>query len=229
MSGRSGFGGIVVGSSTSGTEGHAARWQTPAVAPFSCDDLEQLTDAVAAAWTAGADRDWSVPAGTVEWSCAETADHAIDCVIAPAVFLASRRTDAYPSGGGWTLGADATPAALIEALHIVTRLHVALVSTTPSDVRAILWRRPVPAVAPPADFVPRAALELALHAHDVCSGLGVAFAPPPDVAANLRDHTRDWPFWAADTVAGWSALTDDPDAWADLLRASGRTPITVRS
>lgn len=196
--------------------------------PFSCDDLAQLTDTVAAAWTAAAGRDWSVPAGTVEWSCTKTADHAIDCVIAPAAFLASRRTDAYPAGGGWTLGDDATPAALVEALQIVTRLHVALVSTTPSDVRAILWRRPAPHIAPPADFVPRAALELALHAHDVCAGLGVEFAPPADVAMHLRDHTREWPFWSSDTIAGWSALTDDPDAWADLLRASGRAPITVR-
>jgi hypothetical protein len=192
---------------------------------FTCDDLERLADSVAAAWTAGAARDWSRPAGSVDWSCTTTADHALDCVIAPAVFLASRRTDAYPAGGGWTLAADATPATLIEGLHIVTRLHVALVSSTDPSVRAILWRRPAPRVAPPADFPPRAGLELALHAHDVCAGLGVPFAPPPDVASHLREHTRDWPFWDG-TVPGWSALTDDPDAWADLLRASGRSPIS---
>ncbi|MEA3056424.1 MAG: hypothetical protein QOD30_1856 [Actinomycetota bacterium] len=192
---------------------------------FTCDDLELLSESVAAAWTSGIDRDWSRPAGSVEWTCTKTADHAVDCVIAPAVFLASRRTDAYPAGGGWSLGTDATPATLIEALHIVTHLHVALVSTTDPSVRAILWRRPSARVAPPADFPPRAGLELALHAHDVCAGLGVPFAPPPDVAANLRSHTREWPFWDG-SVPGWSTLTDDADAWADLLRASGRTPIS---
>lgn len=192
---------------------------------FTCDDLEQLSDSVAAAWTAGAARDWSRQAGSVEWSCTKTADHAIDCVIAPAVFLASRRTDAYPAGGGWTLADDAAPATLIEGLHIVTRLHVALVSATDPSVRAILWRRPAPRVAPPTDFPPRAGLELALHAHDVCTGLGVSFAPPSDVALHLREHTRDWPFWDG-TVPGWLELTDDADAWADLLRASGRSPIT---
>ncbi|MEN3273510.1 MAG: hypothetical protein V7636_2271, partial [Actinomycetota bacterium] len=160
------------------------------------------------------------------WSCTKTADHALDCVIAPAVFLASRRTDAYPEGGGWTLGDAATPSALIEAVHIVTRLHVALVSTTDPSVRAILWRRPAPRVAPPTDFPPRAALELALHAHDVCAGLGVPFSPAPDVALHLRDHTRDWPFWDADKVVGWSPLSDGADAWGDLLRASGRSPIS---
>lgn len=192
---------------------------------FTCDDLEALADSVAAAWTMGIERDWSRRAGPVEWSCTRTADHAVDCVIAPAVFLASRRTDAYPEGGGWTLSDRATPAALIEAVHIVTRLHVALVSTTDPSVRAILWRRPTPRVAPPADFPPRAGLELALHAHDVCVGLGVPFAPPPEVASDLRSHTRDWPFWDG-TVAGWSSLTDEDDAWADLLRASGRAPIS---
>jgi hypothetical protein len=64
---------------------------------FTVDDLYTLTELVAAAWTAGADRDWSVPAGTVEWSCTKTADHAVDCVYAPEFFLASRKQDAYPN------------------------------------------------------------------------------------------------------------------------------------
>jgi len=186
---------------------------------FSCDDLEQLTTCVADAWTSAADRDWSVPAGRLEWSCTQTAEHAVDTVIAPALFLASRRQDSYPEGG-WNLGTDGSPGALVEGLWTNTRLLIGVVSTTDPSVRAILLRRPAPIVAPPADFPPRAGLELALHAHDVCSGLGVDFRPPGDVAAHLRAHTAGWPFWTL--VPGWSALTTDDDAWADLLRASGR-------
>ncbi|MER7247812.1 hypothetical protein [Kribbella sp. NPDC000426] len=70
-----------------------------------------------------------------------------------------------------------------------------------------------------ADFPPRAGLELILHGYDVCQGLGVPFAPPADLCARLREHTRDWPMW---TSPGWSSLTEDADAWTDLLRASGR-------
>jgi len=67
---------------------------------FTADDLEELSALVADTWTAAADRDWSAQAGPVEWSCTATADHAVDCVYAPAFFLASRRTDAYPHAGG---------------------------------------------------------------------------------------------------------------------------------
>ena len=63
---------------------------------FTRADLLQLTYQVGQAWTTGARRDWSVPAGAMEWSCLGTADHAVDCVNAPAFFLASRHVDDYP-------------------------------------------------------------------------------------------------------------------------------------
>lgn len=125
--------------------------------PFSVADLEVLTDLVASAWNAGADRDWSAPAGTLEWSCTRTADHAVDTVLAPALFLASRRTDAYPDLG-WitTMGPTATPARLVEGLHTASRVLAAVVTAADPGVRAVIWRRPHVATAPPDDFVPRA-------------------------------------------------------------------------
>jgi hypothetical protein len=64
--------------------------------PFTPDDFAELSALVIAAWTSGLDRDWSAPAGTLEWSCFTTADHTIDCVFSYALFLASRRDDVYP-------------------------------------------------------------------------------------------------------------------------------------
>lgn len=64
---------------------------------FTCDDLGTLASLVADAWRSGADRDWSARAGDLEWSCTRTADHAIDTVLAPAFFLASRRSDDHPA------------------------------------------------------------------------------------------------------------------------------------
>src|SRR5260370_21944578 len=54
---------------------------------------------------------------------------------------------------------------------------------------------------------------MVLHAHDVCTGLDLAFTPPPELCRRLRDHTRDWP-------AGATARTSEP--WSDLLEGSGR-------
>jgi hypothetical protein len=188
---------------------------------FSLQDLRALAEAVAASWTAAADHDWSVPAGTVEWSCLATADHAVDCVYAPAVFLASRRVDAYPPFGlNMMLGTDATPALLVESLQLAVRLLAGVVVDADPGVEAILFRRPEAITGAPRDFPPRAALELILHAHDVARGLDVAFAPPADLCHHLREHTRPWPLW----TLVWSAPGSTDDPWADLLVASGREP-----
>ena len=192
---------------------------------FTCDDLEALSAAAVEAWRQGADRDWrTVTAGTLDWTCAATADHTVDTVYAPAFFLASRRTHDYPAFSTQTPGPDADPQVYIEELQTATRVLSAVVRATPTDARAIIWRRPRPEVRGPADFAPRGGMELALHAHDVCAGLGVRFVPPVDAIERLRDHVRDWPYWPATPTDGWHALTMEGDPWDDLLHASGRGP-----
>ena len=187
---------------------------------FTAADMTALSALVASTWLAAADRDWSVPAGTLDWTCLATADHAVDCVYAPAFFLASRKTDAYPEAGSdLTMGDGATPALLVESLGIATRILVAVVNDAPDDVRAVIFRRPDVLTAAPADFLPRGALELILHAHDVCSGLQVPFEPPADLCRRLCEHTRPWPMW----TVGWDGLADTGDPWGDLLTSSGRT------
>ncbi len=186
---------------------------------FTTADMYALSDLVASAWTAASDRDWSAHAATLEWTCLATADHAVDCVYAPAFFLASRNTDAYPDlGRNLSLGPAATPKRIVQSLTIATRALVAIVNDAPPETRAVIFRRPEVTTATPEDFLPRAAVELALHAHDVCTGLDQPFAPPPDLCARLREHTRPWPMW---TIA-WNGLPHTDDPWHDLLAGSGR-------
>jgi hypothetical protein len=187
--------------------------------PFTREDLDELTRHVVAAWRSGLDRDWGAPAGTLEWSCSRTAAHAIDTVFAAAIFLASRQQSGYPEYGINTPGPDAPPAILIEALQTAARVLSAVVSAAEPDARAVIWRRPRVETRGPADFIPRGALELILHGHDVCAGLGVAFDPPDDLCGRLRQHTQSWPHWNS---PGWAPLTMTGPAWDDLLRASGR-------
>lgn len=185
---------------------------------FTVDDLGSLASIVGSAWSTAADLDWSVPAGTLEWSCLHTADHAVDCVFAPACFLASRRTDRYPAIAELLLGDAATPAALVESLDVATRMLAAVVRDAEPDVRVVMFGGSPPTLGAPYDMAPRAAMELALHAHDVCCGLGVPFEPPADLCHRLREHTRPWPLWRR----LWDSLDATADPWGDLLRASGR-------
>ncbi len=186
---------------------------------FTYLDLLSLSEYVAAAWDRGTDRDWSAQAGTVEWSCTKTADHAYDAVLAVGFFLASRRQDRYPEWSGvMSVGNPPWPSQLVEAIAVAGRLVAGVVATTPEDTHAIIWRRPEPTVAAPLDFAPRAALEMMLHGHDVAAGLGVPYEPPEGLCARLRDHTRAWPHWSST----WQPLQRTSDPWRDLLDASGR-------
>jgi hypothetical protein len=188
--------------------------------PFTRHDLDLLCGVVTAAWGSAVDRDWTVPAGTLEWSCARTADHTVDAVLAVAFFLASRRRDAYPDWAApVSLGPDARPDQLVEALAAVGRVLSGVIAGAEPGTTAVIWRRPQPEARPAADFAARGALEVVLHGHDVCAGLGVPLRPPADACARLRDHTRGWPHWS---TPGWRPAPSTNDPWRDLLVGSGR-------
>lgn len=187
---------------------------------FTAADLIELSELVGTAWMSAADADWSVPAGTLEWSCVATADHAVDCVYAPAFFLASRRTTGYPvAGSNLMLGDSGTPELLVESLQIATRIVTAVVAAAEPQATAAIFQGPTVLIGSPPDFLPRAAVELILHAHDVCLGLDVPFEPPAGLCFRLREHTRPWPMWTHE----WSGLAETDDPWGDLLTCSGRT------
>ena len=185
--------------------------------PFTIADFDQLSRTVIELWEAAIDRDWSVPAGTLEWSCFTTADHTVDCVFSYALFLASRREDMYPNFTELHALPGAVPSDLIFGLRAVCNMLTAVVTIAEPGARAIIWQRAEPATAPAADFAARGGHELILHAHDVCTGLGVPFDPPRELCRRLWHHTRDWPMGAP------IATTDDP--WSDLLERSGRARV----
>ena len=186
---------------------------------FSVEDLGVLTSLVTSAWSTGRDRDWGAKAGTLDWTCTETADHAVDTVLAPAFFLASRAQDDYPNFGWdpFTMGPEPTPEQLVHGLETAARILSAVVSTAAPDARAVIWRWPEVETRPPGDFIPRGGLELILHAHDVCTGLRVPFEPPAGLCHRLREHTRPWPVWSL-----WQEFPNTDDPWGDLLHASDR-------
>jgi hypothetical protein len=182
--------------------------------PFTPDDFAALSALVVDTWRSGADRDWTVPAGTLDWSCWKTAEHTVDCVFSYAFFLASRRTHAYPGFTELRALPGDTTTELVDGLRAVTTMLWAVVVTAPPSTRAIIRRRPAPETGSPADFAARGAHEMILHADDVCTGLGVGFDPPRDLCARLVAHT-----------ASWQPLGPPPplaDPWHQLLVRSGR-------
>jgi hypothetical protein len=181
---------------------------------FAVADLDTIGTLVETSLTAGLDGDWTAPAGSLEWSCATTLDHTVDCVFSYALFLASARLDRYPPFGELHALAHATPEDLVNGLHAVNTMLSAVIRTAEPDARAILFGRPLATSGSPDDFAARGAHEEILHAHDICAGLGLSFDPPRAECARLLDHTRAWPAFPAFESSG--------DPWTDLLRRSGR-------
>ena len=186
---------------------------------FDRSDLFALSEFVQQRWTKGADRDWTAPAGTLDWSCKKTADHAVDCTFAPAFFLAAGHADRFPNmGADYTVGADPEPEQFVEALGVATAILAAVIADADVDRYAPIWFAGGVTTSKPAGFFARGALELILHAHDVCAGLGVAYEPPADLCGRLRADTATWPMW--DYLG--AGLPDSGDSWFDLLAGSGR-------
>jgi hypothetical protein len=181
---------------------------------FTSEDFKRLSGLVLDSWHDGLERDWSVPAGTLEWSCLATADHTIDCLFSYALFLASRKQDAYPNFGELHALPGASAADMIEGLRAVSTMLWAVIVTADPNERAIIRLGPQPETGSPQDFAARGALEMTLHAHDVCTGLNVPFDPPPDVCNRLLTHTADWP--------GQEPVHRIGDSWVDLVARSGR-------
>ena len=182
--------------------------------PFTAADFDELSRLVIDAWESGLDHDWSVPAGTLEWSCFTTADHTVDCVFSYALFLASRRQDQYPPFTELHTLPGAIPADVVNGLHAVSTMLLAVIAEAPPGTRAVISSPPFLATGTPQDFAARGGLELILHAHDVCTGLGVPFDPRRDLCERLLESTRTWP------IGPEVDPTDDP--WSDLLQRSGR-------
>ena len=120
--------------------------------PFTADDLRELSRLVLERWTAGADRDWHARAGTLDWDCLYTADHLVDCVFSYALFLASRKTDAYPNFGELHALEGAGPTDMIEGLRAVTTMLLAVIETAEPDAIAVIRRRPTVQTGHPAEL-----------------------------------------------------------------------------
>jgi hypothetical protein len=181
---------------------------------FTRDDFDALSALVLDTWTSARDLDWSVPAGAVEWTCRRTGAHVVDCVFSYALFLGSRKRDGYPNFGELRALPGFTPDDLVDGLRAVTTMLSAVIATVPPDTRAVLWRRPQVELGAPDDFAARGGLELAIHAHDIASGLSVTFEPPAPLCTRLFQTTTRWP--------GNVGFDPTGDAWADLVQRSGR-------
>lgn len=127
-------------------------------------------------------RDWTVPAGTLEWSCRETAVHVAHDLLGYAGQLASRAESAYlPMDLTVRPGASASD--VLRIVRACSRLLCTELDAASPRARA--WHH---GACDPEGFAAMGVAETLLHTYDVAQGLGLAWRPPAGLSAGVLDR-----------------------------------------
>ena len=188
----------------------------------TADDVTASVAAAVAALSPAADADWSVRAGDLEWDCRETAEHVADDLFYYAAQLGAdgysddlplRAEANYPGGEPNTIRvpAEAGARGLLVVLTSMGALLAAMVRTAGPDTRGHHAFGAADGSASAAMGV----LETLVHAHDLATGLGVAWEPDRDLCARVLARLMP-------------EVTRTDDAWVDLLWGCGRVELAGR-
>jgi hypothetical protein len=155
------------------------------------------------------DRDWSVAAGDLAWSCRQTAGHIADDLFSYASQVVARPEDGYLPVEA-ALDPMATPEGLLRCIVMCGELLRLAVSAAPATARA--WHPH--GTSDPDGFAAMGITETLVHTYDITRGLGLGWAPPAGPSAAVL--ARLFP----------QAPRGDPSAV--LLWCTGRTALADR-
>jgi|SRR5215212_591152 len=150
------------------------------------------------------DRNWEVAAGTLAWSCRDTAAHIAHDLAAYAAQLAGRVRDSYLR---FDLGvaADAQPAEILRVTLACGHLLGAAVAAADAEARAWHW-----GLADASGFAAMGVGEILVHTYDIAQGLGLRWEPPTDLAEAVVERLLpDAPRGDANAVLLWATGRQD--------------------
>jgi hypothetical protein len=102
--------------------------------PVTADDLDAAVSTTLTTLRPATGRDWSVPAGALEWDCWHTAEHIGDCLLSYAGQLVAQPTTRFVRFEV-TADKDASPAEVLEFAEAGGRILAATVRTCPPQGR----------------------------------------------------------------------------------------------
>ncbi|MBA3520317.1 MAG: hypothetical protein H0T75_22365 [Rhizobiales bacterium] len=182
---------------------------TPQREPVTADDLLLAAQICHDALMPAIDRDWSVPAGDLAWSCQTTLDHLPNALLSYANHLATRATERrVPVRNG---DPDRSPAELLSVTAATAAILAAVTHAAPAGTRAF---HPA-GMADPEGFLAMGCEEIMIHTDDIARGMGLAFRPPEALARRVLRRLFPW-------------APTDADPWAAVRWASGRAALGDR-
>jgi len=166
------------------------------------DDVRRAVAVAAETLSPHAGADWSATAGDLDWDCRRTLGHMNDALIWYAANLAQPGPDGvgvvdFERGGKieW----------LLSTLVASGNVLAAVVEGSSPDARGYHDA----GMADPTGFLAMGCDETLVHAHDICTGLGVLFQGSDDIAERIVARIFPW-------------APEHPDPWERLLWCNGR-------
>jgi hypothetical protein len=177
----------------------------------SSDDVDAAVDEMTRVLRPHVLADWTVAAGSLEWTCWTTAAHVAHDLLAYAGQLAGRPTTRYLPFD-LMIAADASPEDVLDVVVACgTLLSRAIATADPTD-RGWHW-----GPCDPTGFAAMGVAETVLHTFDITQGLGVAWVAPPELcAAVLGRLFPDAPAGDPVPVLLWSTGRGDLDGHSRL-------------
>jgi hypothetical protein len=143
------------------------------------------------------DRDWSVNAGELEWSCRQTLEHIPNAQIFYASQLATGAQERLPRAIG---GQDQlTVAELLLSVEVNAAILEHVIRAAPASARAF---HPA-GMADPSGFAAMGCDEILIHTADIAAGFGIDFMAPEELCGRVL--ARLFP-WAPTGVGSWDSL-----------------------
>ena len=193
---------------SSGTAGQPGDfWQGFVMRPMDSRDVDQAVAEMVRVLTPHSSADWRCPAGTLDWSCWETAAHVAHDLIAYAAQLAAQDESAYLPFD-LVVRDSAFPVDLLRIVSGVGRLLSTALDA--SDPRMLAWHW---GLTDPSGFAALGVNETLVHTYDITTGLGVRWDPPESLCrAVLARLFPDAPAGDPAQVLLWSTgRADLPD------------------
>lgn len=169
-------------------------WSAP---DLTTDDLLAAAALCQTTLTPVVERDWTILAYDMEWSCRRTLDHLCDVMLFYAVHLATRATERrlWPRDGDH----QRTPAELLTILQGNAAILAEVVRAAPPGTRAYHGA----GMADATGWLGMACEEIVMHTSDIARPFGIDFRPPDELATKIL--ARIFP-WAPSDVPAWDAL-----------------------
>jgi hypothetical protein len=145
-------------------------------------DVEQAVAEALRVLVPQASREWDVRAGSLEWSCWETAVHVAHDLLAYAGQVAGRPANGYLPCD-LVVPAGTSPSDVLEVVAACGSILSSTIATANSQTRGWHW-----GPTDPEGFAALGVNEILVHSYDITQGLSVDWLPPASLCAAVLDR-----------------------------------------